>query len=270
MTYKMIVLDIDDTLLTDEKVISERTKDALLKAQEKGVKVVLASGRPTYGMHNLAEELLLHEYGSYVLSFNGGIITDYRTKENVYECTLTKEQAHELYELSKKHNVFVHTYVGDEIITEKGNPFTDIEGELTGMDIKEVPSFVEHIQNNVVKLLMLEEPENLKIVEQRLQKDLEGKMSVMRSKPFFLELTNFEVDKGKSLNHLIQILGIRQDEVIAIGDGYNDLPMIKFAGLGVAMGNAPDEIKQQADYITDTNNNDGVAKVVEKFVLNVH
>jgi Cof subfamily protein (haloacid dehalogenase superfamily) len=114
---------------------------------------------------------------------------------------------------------------------------------------------------------MLEDPEKLAQVEKILQKELEGKISVMRSKPFFLELTNSEVDKGKSLNHLIQILGIRQDEVIAVGDGYNDLPMIKFAGLGVAMGNAPEEIKQQADYVTATNNEDGVAKVVEEFIL---
>lgn len=267
MNYKMIVLDIDDTLLTDQHVISQRTKEALLKAQDMGVKVVLASGRPTFAMHNLAEELLLHDYGSYVLSFNGGIITDYQTKNNVYECTLTKEQAHELYEISKKHNVFVHTYVENDIITEKGNQYTDIEGQLTGMQIKEVSSFTEHVQNDVVKLLMLEDPEKLAQVEKILQKELEGKISVMRSKPFFLELTNSEVDKGKSLNHLIQILGIRQDEVIAVGDGYNDLPMIKFAGLGVAMGNAPEEIKQQADYVTATNNEDGVAKVVEKFIL---
>lgn len=268
MDYKMIVLDIDDTLLTDDHVISSRTKEALLKAQEIGVKVVLASGRPTFAMHNLAEELLLHEYGSYVLSFNGGIITDYRTKNNVYECALTKEQAHELYELSKKHDVFVHTYVGDDIVTEKGNQYTDIEGQITGMPVKEVNSFVEHVQNDVVKLLMLEDPDKLAKVEKILQEELEGKISVMRSKPFFLELTNNEVDKGKSLNHLIQILGIRQDEIIAVGDGFNDLPMIKFAGLGVAMGNAAEEIKQQADYITSTNNEDGVAEVVEKFILN--
>ncbi|MFB7138342.1 Cof-type HAD-IIB family hydrolase [Gottfriedia sp. NPDC056225] len=268
MDYKMIVLDIDDTLLTDHHVISPRTKEALLKAQDIGVKVVLASGRPTFAMHKLAEELLLHDYGSYVLSFNGGIITDYRTKNNVYECALTKDQAHELYEISKKHNVFVHTYIENDIITEQGNQYTDIEGELTGMPIKEVSSFTGHVQKDVVKLLMLEDPEKLAQVEKILQKELEGKISVMRSKPFFLELTNIEVDKGKSLNHLIQILGIRQDEVIAVGDGYNDLPMIKFAGLGVAMGNAPEEIKQQADYVTATNNEDGVAQVVEKFILN--
>lgn len=267
MTYKIIVLDIDDTLLTDDHEISPRTKEALLKAQDLGVKVVLASGRPTYAMHKIAEELLLNEYGSYVLSFNGGIITDYRTKNNVYECTLTKEQAHELYEISKKYDVFVHTYVDNDIITEKGNEYTDIEGQITGMPIVEVGSFVEHVQADVVKLLMLEHPEKLEKVEKILQKELQGKISVMRSKPFFLELTNNEVDKGKSLNHLIKILGIHQDEVIAIGDGSNDLPMIKFAGLGVAMGNAADEIKKQADYVTDTNNNDGIAKVVEKFIL---
>jgi Cof subfamily protein (haloacid dehalogenase superfamily) len=89
----------------------------------------------------------------------------------------------------------------------------------------------------------------------------------MRSKPFFLEFLESGVTKGSSLNHLIGKLGIKREEVIAIGDSYNDLAMIEFAGLGVAMGNAPDDIKQKADYVTDTNMNDGVAKVVEKFVL---
>jgi Cof subfamily protein (haloacid dehalogenase superfamily) len=106
------------------------------------------------------------------------------------------------------------------------------------------------------------------VVEKKLQEQFAGKLSVMRSKPFFLEFTEEGVTKGTSLNHLIGQLGITREEVIAIGDSYNDLAMIEFAGLGVAMGNAPDDIKEKADYVTDTNMNDGVAKVVEKFVLN--
>ncbi|WP_042347864.1 Cof-type HAD-IIB family hydrolase [Bacillus massiliigorillae] len=267
MTYKMIVLDLDDTLLRDDQTISPRTKQALMDAQEIGVKVVLASGRPTYGMKHIAEELSLSKYGSYILSFNGGKIINCQTTEEIFSSTLSCENVHNLYEISRREDVFIHTYVGDEIITEDENPFTTIESELTGLPITLVEQFKEAVYEPVVKALMVDEPEKLKVVETKLQEELSHKFSVMRSKPYFLEFTEQGVTKGTSLNHLIQVCGIKREEVIAIGDSYNDLAMIEFAGLGVAMGNAPDDIKAVANYVTDSNMNDGVAKVVDEFVL---
>jgi Cof subfamily protein (haloacid dehalogenase superfamily) len=267
MPYKMIVLDLDDTLLQDDHTISPRTKQALMDAQETGVKVVLASGRPTYAMYDIAEELDLKKYGSYILSFNGAKITNCQTGEEIFNSTLSPETAHRLYELSRREDVWIHTYVGDLIVTEAGNQYTTIEAEITGLDIAEVDSFVEAVNEPVVKVLMVDAPEKLVEVERKLQQELADELSVMRSKPFFLEFTEKGVTKGTSLNHLIEQLGITREEVIAIGDSYNDLAMIEFAGLGVAMGNAPQDIKEKANYVTDTNMNDGVAKVVEKFVL---
>ena len=157
--------------------------------------------------------------------------------------------------------------MGDDIVTEENNPYTEIEGDITGMPIVVVDDFKVAVKEPVVKVLMNKEAERLVEVEKKLQKQLEGQLSVMRSKPFFLEFTEAGVTKGTSLNKLIQKLGIKREEVIAMGDSYNDQAMIEFAGLGVAMGNAPDDIKEIANYVTDTNMNDGVAKVVEKFVL---
>jgi Cof subfamily protein (haloacid dehalogenase superfamily) len=267
MAYKMIVLDLDDTLLRDDNTISARTKQALMDAQEMGVKVVLASGRPTYAMRKIAEELRLEEYGSFILSFNGAKIINCKTNEELFSSTLSPETAHRLYDLSRQEDVWIHTYVGDVIVTEAANPFTTIESNITGLPVVEVDSFIEAVTEPVVKVLMLEEPERLAEVEKKLQQELAGELSVMRSKPFFLEFTEAGVTKGTSLNYLIQKLGIKREEVIAMGDSYNDLAMIEFAGLGVAMGNAPDDIKEKADYVTDTNMNDGVAKAVEEFVL---
>lgn len=267
MSYKMIVLDLDDTLLREDQTISFRTKQALMAAQELGVKVVLASGRPTYGMKHIAEELSLPKYGSYILSFNGSKIINCQTSEEIFSSTLAVDDVHNLYEISRREDVLIHTYVEDKIITEDENPFTTIESELTGLPITIVDNFVESISEPVVKVLMVDEPEKLKIVEAKLQGELSNKFSVMRSKPYFLEFTERGVTKGTSLNQLIQRCGIKQEEVIAIGDSYNDLTMIEFAGLGVAMGNAPEDIKGIANYVTDTNMNDGVAKVVEEFVL---
>ena len=157
--------------------------------------------------------------------------------------------------------------MGDDIVTEENNPYTEIEGDITGMPIVVVDDFKAAVKEPVVKVLMNKEAERLVEVEKKLQQQLEGQLSVMRSKPFFLEFTEAGVTKGTSLNKLIQKLGIKREEVIAMGDSYNDQAMIEFAGLGVAMGNAPDDIKEIANYVTDTNMNDGVAKVVEKFVL---
>ncbi|TCZ78289.1 HAD family phosphatase [Paenibacillus albiflavus] len=267
MNYKMIVLDLDDTLLQDDHTISPRTKQALMKAQEAGVKVVLASGRPTFGMVEVAQELELEKYGSFILSYNGAKITNCKTGEELFSSTLSVETVHELYEISQQEGILIQTYVGDDIVTETDNEFTDIEGVITGMRIVIVDSFVQAVQEPVVKCLMLANPEQLVVIEKKLQQQLAGRMSVMRSKPFFLEFTEAGVDKGTSLHQLALKLGIKQEEVIAMGDSYNDLAMIQYAGLGVAMGNAPDDIKQIANYVTDTNKNDGVAKVVEQFVL---
>ncbi|KIL49486.1 Cof-type HAD-IIB family hydrolase [Jeotgalibacillus soli] len=268
MTYKMIVLDLDDTLLRDDHTISQKTKQALMEAQDAGIKVVLASGRPTYGMRAVANELLLAEYGSYLLSFNGAKIINCQTNEEEFSSALSPETVHRLYEISKRENVGIHTYIGDAIVTETENPYSYIESDITGLPVEVVSSFNEAVKEPVAKVLMLKEPEQLIPVEKKLQEELKGKLSVMRSKPYFLEFTEEGVTKGESLNHLIQKLGIKQEEVIAVGDSYNDLTMIKFAGLGVAMGNAPEDIKAIADHITDTNMNDGVALVVENFILN--
>lgn len=269
MNYKMIVLDMDDTLLRDDHTISEHTKKALMAAQEMGVKVVLASGRPTYAMIDVAKELKLDNYGSYILSFNGAKIIDANTKEELFSSTLPPETVHHLYDISQREKVGIQTYIGDSIITETPNPYSDIEAEITGLPLNIVENFKESVTDPVVKVLMLEDGEKLVHVEQKLQEEMRGQLSVMRSKPYFLEFTENGVTKGSSIEQLIKKIGITKEEVIAVGDSYNDLSMIKFAGLGVAMGNAPDDIKQVADHITDTNMNDGVAKVVEEFLLGV-
>ncbi|MCA1064878.1 Cof-type HAD-IIB family hydrolase [Rossellomorea sp. AcN35-11] len=268
MTYKMIVLDLDDTLLRDDQTISPRTKNALLQAQDAGVKVVLASGRPTYGMQWVAKELKLDQYGSYILSFNGSKIIDCRSNEEKYSRALSAETVHRLYDLSKREDVGILTYADDAIIVEEPSEFASIESELTGLPVNIVPSFKEAVTGPVVKALMLKEANRLMEVEKKLQTELDGELSVMRSKPFFLEFTQLGVTKGASLDYLIKPMGIQAEEVIAMGDSYNDLSMLEFAGLGVAMGNAPQDIKEKADYVAASNMEDGVAEVVEKFVLN--
>ena len=185
VTYKMIVLDLDDTLLRDDLTISNRTKQSLMDAQEAGVKVVLASGRPSIAMLPIAEELRLKEYGSFILAFNGAKIINCQTGEEWFSSTLPVETAHQLYEISRREKVWIHTYVSDQIVTDEANPYTDIEGVLTKLEINVVDSFIDTVKEPVVKVLMLQEPAILEKVEEKLQREFAGSLSIMRSKPFF-------------------------------------------------------------------------------------
>jgi len=268
MKYKAIVMDMDDTLLRSDHSISEENKQAIRSVQENGIKVILASGRPTFAMMDYAKELELDKYGSYILSYNGAVITDCSTDKTIFEQSLTKETAHELYDLSREHKVHIHTYVNDDIITETPNEYTEVEKVITGMKIKTIDDFKQAVQGNVIKVLMLEEPTYLKKVEASLKPKVLDKMNMTISKPFFLEFMDKGIDKGSSLARLLSEIDVKQEEVIAIGDSYNDLGMIKFAGMGICVANAPADMKEHADYITLSNEEHGVAKTIYDFILN--
>lgn len=267
MNYKMIVLDLDDTLLQNNGTISKHTKEKLNKAQRKGVKVVLASGRPTYAIEKIANELELEKNGGFIISYNGARIIDCSTKKELYSSNITNEQIHKLYDMSREAGAYIQTYVDDNIIASQANEYTDIEKEITGMEIIIAQEFKEYVTEDVVKAIVLQHPDRLKEIEEEWKAEIGDSMYMTISKPFFLEFMNKEVDKSKSIERLSKMLGISMLEVIAIGDSYNDLSMIMAAGLGVAMDNAVECVKKAANYITDDNEHDGVANVIEKFIF---
>jgi Cof subfamily protein (haloacid dehalogenase superfamily) len=267
MNYRMLVLDMDDTLLTDDHKISERNRDLLLKAQEKGVKVVLASGRPTPAMVGYAKELQLDRFGSYIISFNGAVITDMSNNQQIFERTLTTEEVHSLHDFSLMHNVHIITYSNKGIISESESEFINIEKNLTGLPLNLVPSFKDEVNEPTVKCILLDDPERLKGVERVLKSERKD-LSVAFSKPFFLEVMPQGIDKAASIEVLAKKLNIAQEQIIAVGNAGNDLSMIEYAGLGVWVDNVTPELRDRADFIVASNMNDGVAEVVERFLLN--
>lgn len=266
--YEVIVLDLDGTLTNRDKVITPRTKSALMEAQKRGKKVVLASGRPTPGVLPLAEELCLKDYGGFVLSFNGGMIINCQTGEIVFSRLLPLEANEKIVALAKEHGVECLTYEGDHlIVSSKECPYAQKESWISHMPMHEEEDMTAYLNFQVPKFLLLDDGDYLALVEAKVKAALGKNFSVYRSEPFFLEILPKGIDKAQSLERLLEVIGCTRDEMIACGDGYNDISMIQFAGLGVAMENAVLPVRKVANYITDSNNDDGVGKVVEKFML---
>lgn len=267
MNYKAIFTDLDDTLLNSSGKINPTDKKAIMKCQEKGVKFILASGRPTFAMKDLAFELELDKYNSYLLSFNGAVVTECSTGNTLFQESLTKDDIHKLYDFSKEKNLHIITYLDDSIISETTSEYIDVEVNLTKMPHKVVENFKNTVDRDAIKCIILGEPVYLKEMEKELKAMYEDVYTIAISKPFFLEVTKKGIDKGNTLKRLIKELNIDIKETIAVGDSYNDMTMLQAAGLAVAVENAKPEIIKIADYVTLSNDNNGMANLIEKYVI---
>jgi len=259
MKYKLIALDIDGTLKNSQNEITTQTREALIKIQQKGVKLVLASGRPTPGLRHEAKLLELDKYGGYLLSFNGARVVDVQTKETIYEKTLTIEEAKKAYDRAKQFNLACMTYENDMIVSEDiDDKYVCLEAKINDIKKKKIQSFKDHLKTPVHKVLLTGKPEYVAFIIEEFKQPFGDSLSICRSAPFFIEIMANGIDKATSLDRLAKSLNIKQDEVMAFGDGYNDLSMIEYAGMGVAMANAVDELKAKADFITLSHNEDGI------------
>ena len=265
--YKLIAVDMDGTLLKKDKTISKVTQKAIQHAKNKGVRIVLASGRPIEGLQRYLEELNLISEKDYVLSFNGSIVQNTATKEVIKKNILSGEDLHYLYELSQQLGVNIHAFSNLGCITPKMSQYSELEGQINDIPVLEVDYNSVSNEEDIIKVMMIDEPKVLAKAIKNLPDAVYEKYTVVRSAPYFLEFINKNAGKAEGVKALAEHLGIDQKEIICIGDAGNDLDMIQFAGLGVAMGNAFEEVKEAADYITRDNDEDGVAHVIEKFVL---
>ena len=269
MKYKLLVLDVDGTLLNDKKEITPRTHAALLKAQQMGVHVVLASGRPTNGVQPLAEALELNHYGGFILSYNGGQIINAQTGELMFEKRIDPAMIPYLNRKAKENGFAIFTYHKDYILTDSPeNKHVQEEAELNKMRIIGVENFPEAVDFAPCKCILTSDDENNLVgLENHWKKRLDGVLEAFRSEDYFLEVAPHFINKGNTLAVLMEMLNITTEEVVAIGDGVADVSMLQLAGTGVAMGNARDSVKACADFTTLSNNMDGVAVAIEKAIL---
>lgn len=268
MAYEILVLDIDGTLTNSQKQISDKTYRSIMAIQERGHKVVLASGRPTPGILPLAEKLKLSEYDGYILSFNGAKVMNCRNGEIIFQQVLNRDYIPLLHTTAVGNKVGLLSYEGDCVITDSEiDQYIEIESRINGIPVKQVDDFVSYIQFDINKCLMTGEPDILKRIEPELKAKLKGELNIYRSEPYFIEIMPRNIDKAYSLGKLLDYLNLSKEQMISCGDGFNDISMIEYAGMGVAMANAQEVVKNKADYITLSNDEDGVAHVIEAFML---
>lgn len=269
MKHKLLVLDVDGTLLNNNNEISKGTKAALLKVQQMGLQIVLASGRPTHGILPLAQELELDNYGGYIMSYNGGQIFNVQTGERLFERRIDTDWMPYLEKKALKNNFPIFTYQKDQIITNSpDNPHILDEARLNDMQVIGVSSFSNAVDFEPCKVMLVsDDAQNLAGLEAHWKKRLGGSLDVFPSESFYLEVVPEGINKGNTLSILLDILKIEKENVIALGDGVCDIPMLQLVGTGIAMGNAIDAVKSCVDYITLSNDEDGIAVALEKNVL---
>lgn len=267
MSIQLIALDLDGTLLNSDKKISPRNKEALKRAADKGVKLILCTGRASSAVKDYVEELGIREP---VITFQGSKIIDTVTGEMIYEKGLGPEEILPMLTLCEEEGIHCNLYMDDAIYIEKEDEeIAYYKRFAPNTEVRAVGKLSEFIKKPTTKLLMMASHERLEEIRPRVAELLSPGMDLFYSSEVFLEVVNKAGNKGNGVKFIAEeYYGLSQNEVMTFGDHLNDLSMIQYAGLGVAMANGEERLKQEADYVTLSNDDDGVAFAIEKFVLN--
>lgn len=264
MSKKLLVLDIDGTLANSNKEITKATKAAIIRLMNKGHYCMLASGRPTHGMEWAAQELEFSRFGGYLLSYNGARIIKYDSMETVFEERVPKELIPEIYRFAVDHKCGIISYDRDTIISGNGiDQYVELESRINDLPIKQVDNFSQYFDDDVIKCLLCVNPSDAECLAIELKGIVGDRADVFRSEPFYIEVMPKGVDKATSIAKLLTSIRVVRENVIACGDGFNDISMLRYAGIGVAMGNAQQSVKEVADIITGTNDENGLIPVIE-------
>lgn len=261
MKFKLVALDLDGTLLNNELKITDRAANAIREAEKKGVKVTICTGRMFASAFQFAEELGINVP---LITYNGALVKNSIDKEVLYERYLPLEEAKYVIELCRQYDCQINLYLDDKLYVEKAEEWAKRYAKRVKVPLYEVDDLLELLTIPPLKILAMSE----KNVLEKIRNELSGRgLYITKSQPHFLEILNNEATKGKGLNAVGQILGIDRNEILAIGDNENDIEMFKYAGFAVAMENADEFVKNYADYVTKSNDDDGVALAIEKLIL---
>ena len=267
MGYKLIAMDLDGTLNNDEKKITPRTREVLMAAQSAGIRLALASARPSPGLRKERDALCMRENGGVLMAYNGGRIVDAATDRVLFETCMPLEAAQEVLRALEKLPVTPILDDGRQFyVTDRNGYKVDYECRNNNMSCVEVENLAEFLQFAPVKILMSVDPAAIAGVQAQIAQLLPAELAVVQTAAFYLEVIPRAIDKGRGLVQICRALGLRPAEVIAFGDAENDIPMLRTAGVGVAMGNADAAVKAAADRVTRSNNEDGIAAALEELL----
>lgn len=269
MTIKLIALDIDDTLLTSQQKISEQTKLALKEALDKGIKVVLCSGRPLAGVSQYLDELGIKGDEQYVITYNGALV-ETASGNVLSRKTIDNAGYRRIVKFIEKNNMQYYVLDDDSNVYTSNHDISRIAvvqawENSAGIFVREPDDLAPDFE--IAKAAIVGEKATLDQYEQMVKKEFADEYYVVRAGDYFIEAMHPDVNKGEGLRTLAKILNLNKDEIMAFGDEKNDLPMFDFVGSAVAMGNGSDIAKEHAKYVTDTNDNDGIAKALKKYVF---
>lgn len=263
--YKLIAIDIDDTLLNDHNQVTEKTKQALKKAQEAGVTITLATGRMFASAQQIAKQI---ELNVPIITYQGSLVKTLLDEQVLYQRDVPKEAALELLKYVQDNNLHLQLYVNDTLYGIEDNDRIKAYSKNSNIPYKIETDFNNLINEPNHKMLIIDQPDVLDAHIPILQEKLGHVLHITKSKPNFLEFMHKEGTKGAALKFLAEHINCDLSETIAIGDAWNDREMVQVAGLGIAMGNAVQPLKELADFITLSNNEDGVAYAINKFIFN--
>jgi Cof subfamily protein (haloacid dehalogenase superfamily) len=262
--YRLIAMDLDGTLNNDQKVITPKTREALMTAQKQGVRLALASARPSPGLYKERDILRMQVYGGILMSYNGGRIVDAATGKVLFETAMDLAQTQAVLRFLETLPVTPILDDGRQFyVTDKAAFKVDYECRNNNMIATEVGNLADFLNFSPIKILMSVQPEQLKDVQRQIADFLPEDLTVVQTAPFYLEVIPKRINKGQGIRDICRTLGLKAEDVIAFGDAENDIPMLQAAGMGVAMGNATQAVKANADYVTLTNNEDGIAAALE-------
>jgi len=264
MEYKLIAIDLDDTLLRNDLTISERAKRAIASSIEKGVLVTFATGR----MYRSALPYALDLGLDLPLITYQGALVKYADGREVYHRPIELDVAKEVIKFGKPSGLHINVYLGDELYMQGPTRWGKKYAAIAKVPIHFL-NLPEDLQERPTKILFIGESSELDEMAQKLVEKFTHTINVTKSKDIFLEVSHPKATKGNALKELAESLHINSNQIIAIGDNMNDLDMIKYAGCGAAVANAVDALKQAADLVTKSNDDDGVAEVIEKLILKV-
>ena len=262
--YKLLALDIDGTLLNDKRELTERTVGAIKRAIDSGVHVTLCTGRPIQGVKWLVERLGITVP---VITYNGAEIVDPASGEILFKNQLLPSDAVKIAEYGRDRGVTLIIWSKGELYGYPMNERVDFYKQIALTEPKEATDIKGLAERGITKIIWFDEIDRVNQFKTELNKSDFKSVTYVTSNPRFLEFFNSEVSKRISMEKLAEILGVSREEIVAIGDGYNDVPMLEGAGLSIAMGNAPDDIKAMCHKVTLDNNSDGVAYAIEEYIL---